>query len=256
LRQIKPSALRLAIISDIHEDIGSLKKIIGKIERLGYDQLVCLGDIAGFSVPHYTYRKTRNAHECLSILREKNCMIVPGNHDYHSAQVIPVNSAIFDFPDNWYELDYQQRKESGKNEIWLHEEDNLDPLYTSEDIEYIRSLPEYFTLNHKGSNILFSHYAYPNLSGFKKGFYTRPEEFRPHFEFMEKHDCSISFTGHAHIRGAYTVSQGHFKHHRYKTISLKNFPICIGISSITKHENRSGFCKFDLERSILQVIKC
>ena len=61
--------------------------------------------------------------------------------------MIPKNSAVFDFPDNWYDLDYQQRSELGKNEIWLHEEDDLNPLYTIEDIEFLRSLPEYYILN-------------------------------------------------------------------------------------------------------------
>ena len=103
--------------------------------------------ITGFSVPFYKYRKTRNAHECLSLLREKNSIIIPGNHDFHAGQMIPKNSAVFDFPDNWYDLDYQQRSELGKNEIWLHEEDDLNPLYTIEDIEFLRSLPEYYILN-------------------------------------------------------------------------------------------------------------
>lgn len=247
--------MRLAIISDIHEDILSLKKIISKIEKSGYDQLICLGDISGFSVPYYKYIKTRNAHECLSLLREKNSIIIPGNHDFHAGQMIPKNSAVFDFPGNWYDLDYQQRSELGKNEIWLHEEDDLNPLYTREDIEFLRSLPEYYVLNYNGFNILFSHYVYPNLAGFKKAFYFHEAEFKPHFEFMENHDCRISFTGHTHIKGFYTVSRGHFKKYRYKNLSLKTFPICIGIHPVTNHNNRSGFCKFDTERSMLQAIR-
>ncbi len=246
----------LAIISDIHEDIQSLKKIIGKIERSGIDQLICLGDISGFSIPHYKYGKTRNAHECLSLLRERNSVIVPGNHDYHAAQMTPKNSEVFDFPGNWYDLDYRQRAELGKNEIWLHEEDNLDPFYTAEDIDFLKSLPETYVLNNPSVNILFSHYIYPNLFGFKKGFYSHGSEFKPHFEFMENYDCSISFTGHTHIRGIYTVAHGRFRHHRYKNLSLKRFPVCIGIPPITKHKNRRGFCKFDLENFALQTIRC
>jgi len=248
--------LRLAIISDIHEDIFSLKKILRKIEKSGYDELICLGDISGFSVPFYKYRKTRNAHECLSLLREKNSIIIPGNHDFHAAQMIPNNSAVFDFPGNWYDLDILQQSELAKDEIWLHEENDLNPLYTTEDIEFLRSLTEYYVLKNTGLNILFSHYTYPNLSGFKKAFYFHEAEFKPHFQFMENHDCSISFTGHTHIKGLYTVSQGRFIHYRYKTIRLKRFPICIGIPPVTKQNNRSGFCKFDTERFMLQVIRC
>ena len=252
----KNSAMRLAIISDIHEDIISLRRVIGKIEKLGVDQIICLGDISGFSIPFYKYWKTRDAHECLSLLREKNSIIVPGNHDYHAAQMIPKNSAVFDFPDNWYDLDFRQRSGLSKNEIWLHEQDDLNPLYTLEDIEFLRSLPEYYVLNNTRTKILFSHYAYPNLSGFKKSFYSHGAEFKPHFEFMENLDCSISFTGHAHTRGLYTVSQGHFKHLRHKYLRMRKFPICIGIPPVAKQKNCCGFCKFDLEDYTLQLIRC
>jgi len=248
--------LRLAIISDIHEDILSLKKIISKIEKSGYDQLICLGDISGFSIPYYKYRKTRNAHECLSLLREKNCLLIPGNHDFHAAQKIPKNSAVFDFPENWYDLDTRQQSVLAGDEIWLHEEGDLKPLYTPEDREYLRSLPEYDVLKHNGMNILFSHYVYPNLSGFKKGFYFHGADFTPHFEFMKNQDCNLSFTGHAHIRGFYSVAEGQFRHHRYKNLSLKSFPVCIGIPPVTKHNNRRGFCRFDMEKSLLQTVRC
>ncbi|OQX96978.1 MAG: hypothetical protein B6I20_13645 [Bacteroidetes bacterium 4572_117] len=44
--------MKYAIISDIHEDIKSLVKVIGQIETIGADKLVCLGDITGFSAYH------------------------------------------------------------------------------------------------------------------------------------------------------------------------------------------------------------
>jgi len=113
--------LRIAIISDIHEDIITLRKIISRIQKKGYDKLICLGDISGFSLPFYKYLETRNAHECLKLLRETCDIIIPGNHDYHAAQRIPEISAIFDFPSNWYELDFRKKSELVNGEIWLHE---------------------------------------------------------------------------------------------------------------------------------------
>lgn len=247
--------MRLAIISDIHEDIHNLRKVIAGIERTGYDQLICLGDISGFSLPYYKYHKTRNAHECLSLLREKCGIIVPGNHDFHAARRIPEHSAVFGFPSDWYELDFGQRSGLVNGEIWLHEMDDLDPLYRSEDIEFLRSLPEYHILKTPGGNILFSHYAYPNLSGFRKGFYVQEEEFRPHFEFMKEKNCEIGFTGHAHVRGFYTVSPGVFRHYNCRKLKLDTFPVCIGIHPVTSHKKRSGFCIFDTDSYHLQAIK-
>ena len=252
--KIKP--VRLALISDIHEDILSLRKVLQKIEKTGFDYLICLGDISGFSAPYYKYRKTRDAHGCLSLLREKCDMILPGNHDFHAARMIPEHSAVFDFPLNWSEMDFREKQKLANNEIWLHEENELNPLYSEEDIQFLRSLPEYSMFRIPACDILLSHYAYPNLSGFKKGFYTWEAEFEPHFEFMQSHECCISFTGHAHVRGYYAVTKDKFRHFNHKKHRLKNFPVCIGIPPATSHKNRTGFCIFDTESMSVRGIGC
>lgn len=248
--------MRLALISDIHEDITNLKKILNKTKKTGYDLLICLGDISGFSAPFYKYQDTRNAHECLSLIREKCDIILPGNHDFHAARRIPEESDIFNFPDNWYEMEFKEKLKLTDGQIWLHEIDDLDPLYSNGDIEFLQSLPEYHILKTSVCNILFSHYAFPNLSGFKKGFYIQEREFSRHFEFMNEKDCTLSFTGHAHVRGIYTVTRHQFRHFRYRKLQIKEFPVCIGIHPVTRHKKRSGFCIFDVEQSVLQAVKC
>lgn len=248
--------MRIAIISDIHEDIRNLQKIFAKIEKTAYDQLICLGDISGYSIAHYNYRIERNAHACLSELRERSCIILPGNHDFQAAEMIPKHSAIFNFPANWYDLDSEQQTVLGKGEIWLKEEDELVPNYKENDIEYLRSLPEYYVQKGSEYDILFSHYIYPNLSGLKKGFYTRGNEFGQHFKWMEDLGCVISFSGHAHVRGYYSVSNGHFNHHQYRRSHLNKLPVCIGIPPVTRNKKRSGFCIFDVDKSDLRVIRC
>ena len=249
--------MRIAIISDIHEDILNLRKIIKRIDRAGYDRLVCLGDISGFSVPFYRYVKTRSAHDCLSLLRERGAIIVPGNHDYHAAKRLPLHSPAFDFPADWYDMEYSQRKTLAQNQIWLHEEDELDPLYTRDDLEYLQTLPEYHVMKDADERgILFSHYVWPNMAGFVKSFYTEPKEFKPHFEFMAERGCSISFTGHAHVRGCYKAFPRYFAYYRYGRRRLNAFPVCVGIPPATRHKNRSGFCIFDAGGSLLRVVRC
>lgn len=247
--------MRLAIISDIHEDIISLKKILNRIAQEGVDHLVCLGDISGYSTPHYTYHATRNAHDCLSVLRENHAIILPGNHDFHASKRIPVESDIYNFPDNWYKLDYRDKQELTGGEVWIHELDDLDPLYTKSDIEFLGSLPEYRVLETGTRRILLSHYVFPNLSGFKKDFYMQEKDFLSHFDFMREKQCEISFTGHAHVRGIYTVTNRHFRYYRYKSLMVSEFPVCIGIMPVTRQLRRSGFCIFDSDKSVLKAVK-
>ena len=249
--------MRIAIISDIHEDSESLRRVLRQIEKSGCDRLVCLGDISGFSVPFYTYHEFRHAHDCLSLLRENSAIIVPGNHDYHAARRVPEHSPAFGFPVDWYDLEYSERKTLSNSKVWLHEENDLDPLYTNEDIQYLRALPEYYVMNDAGQRgILFSHYVWPNPSGFVKSFYSAPQEFEPHFGFMAERGCTISFTGHAHVRGCYMAIPRYFRYYRYGRRRLNAFPVCVGIPPVTRHKNRSGFCIFDAERSLLRVLRC
>lgn len=217
--------------------------------------MVCLGDISGFSLPFYKYTNSRNAHECIALLRETCDVVLPGNHDFFAARRIPENSEIFDFPSNWYELDFRKRSELVNGDIWLHEIDDLDPLYHKEDIEFLNSLPEYYVMETERGNILFSHYIFPNLSGFKKGFYIEEKDFRKHFDLMKKKECLVAFTGHAHVRGFYVVNHHILKHYRYRKLKLNGYPACVGIPPVTRHKNRSGFCIFDTKSFEIQTIK-
>ena len=81
-------------------------------------------------------------------------------------------------------------------ETWQHELD-LDPGYSKDDILFLSTLPAFEIFQTPDLSILFSHYVYPNLSGFVKGFYTEEKEFQEHFAFMQERECSLCFTGHA-----------------------------------------------------------
>ncbi len=229
--------MRLAILSDIHEDYENLLKIVGKAEARGFDKLICLGDISGFSLPYYTYEDSRNAPACLALLREKCDIIIAGNHDLHAAGKSP-----------------ELPEEMKDQETWQHEHD-LDPGYSEEDISFLSTLPAFEVLKTPDLNILFSHYVYPNLSGFVKGFYYEAREFREHFAFMLERECSLCFTGHAHPGGFYRVKPDGFKLYRYRGIKIRSFPAVIGIPPVTRHEHRSSLCIFDTDSLRLKVLR-
>jgi predicted phosphodiesterase len=249
--------MKFALITDIHEDIVNLEEAFRKIEKNAVDEVICLGDISGFSAPHYNYLRTRNAHECLSLIR-KNCKyIVIGNHDMHAAHILPKNCTFFDYPDNWYSLDYHQRHRLGSNVLWLHEEYDLNPLYKEEDLKFLKTLPETLIVEEAGFNILLSHYVYPNITGLKKEFYTYGDEFKQHFDFMDSKNCQLSFTGHSHIKGFFAAYNNHFKTYKYRRteIPFSEGPVCIGIPPVTSNGRKSGIAVFDTDSRFFQVIR-
>jgi predicted phosphodiesterase len=247
--------MRLAIISDIHEDLFSLQAALRAIDKFRCEEIICLGDISGYTVPYYDYLQSRNAHECLSLIRENCRTVILGNHDIHAASIIPKHCNFFDFPDNWYQLNYHQRHKMANNTLWLHEENDLDPLYKDDDLDYLRSLPEYSVIEADRYRILFTHYVYPNISGLKKEFYTYRDEFSQHFQYMNNMTCSISFTGHTHIRGFFAATPKKYKQYRYKRYKLNDEPVCFGIPPITNLNKRNGFCIFDTDNASIKVIK-
>ena len=64
--------MRYAIISDLHANIDAVKETFARIDGLGVDTVVCLGDVVGYNA---------NPNECVEILAERDILTVLGNHD-------------------------------------------------------------------------------------------------------------------------------------------------------------------------------
>ncbi len=66
----------MAVISDIHGNFPALQAVLREIEKCGCEQIVSLGDVAGYYC---------QINECIELLRQKNIPNVMGNHDYYLA---------------------------------------------------------------------------------------------------------------------------------------------------------------------------
>ena len=243
--------VRLAIISDIHEDYPSLKECHSKIRKLGYDRLICLGDISGFSEQYYSYPESRNARGCLQLVREACDLVIPGNHDLHATGRIPSHSRIFDFPEQWYEIGFAERENISEGSIWLHEDD-MNPGYDEEELKYLTGRPEFEVLDCDGYSILLSHYIFPNLSGFLKKFYDRAPEFTDHFAFMKERECILGITGHTHSAGGYLVYKNRIRYHNRRNTVPPELPAIIGVPAITRQGTTQRFTIFDTESLVIR----
>ncbi len=245
--------MRYAIIADIHEDIVNLKRALNKINKLNCDEIICLGDISGFSVPHYQYFDTRNAHECLRLVKENCSVIIAGNHDLHAAKKIPSVKTSFTFPQSWYEMDYREREQLSKGQVWLYDHDELNPLYTKDDITFLNTLPEYHVIKTKELNIFLSHFIYPNLSGVKNTFISDGTEFDQHIKFMTDQQCEIAFAGHRHYAGLYLASNHSIVKKRFNSKYKPKKNDCILVPPIAGNRIGKGFCIFDSESNLIQT---
>lgn len=68
--------MRYGIISDVHSNIEALQAVLTELDSMSVDQLICLGDIVGYGP---------NPNECCSMLLERGCVSIAGNHDEAAA---------------------------------------------------------------------------------------------------------------------------------------------------------------------------
>ncbi|MCF8373794.1 MAG: metallophosphoesterase [Bacteroidales bacterium] len=247
--------MRIAIVTDIHEDIVSLRLAFRKIEKLRADKIVCLGDISGFSVPHYQHHNTRSAHESLKMIREHCDTIILGNHDLNAIKRVPEFSPEFEYPKNWFDLDYFEKRDSSRGQVWLYEENELPPRYSKDDIAFLSSKKEMEIFETNSLSILFSHFAYPNLTGSGQEFYFDPIDFEGHFNFMQEKNCQVAITGHAHPNGLLFFTRDTMINNGFRKRKLPDEAVCVIAPSISKNGFQNGFLIFDTDKFEVEAVR-
>ena len=248
--------MKIAIISDIHEDLVNLQKALTIIEKNKCDEIYFLGDLVGFAGLFYDYGDTKNANECIRLIRTNCTLAIAGNHDLYIAKRFPEFFKKNNYPTNWYELSYQERRDISKNKIWLYEEED-DPILTQENMEFMKKIPQYKVMEIDNKKYLFSHYYEPDISGVSKFFPTKKADFSQHFDFMSKNNCQVSFTAHGHVQGYKIILPKKISIKNFGKKKLKNTSQIINCPAIATNEYKdSGFVIFDtinFEITVLQL---
>lgn len=245
--------MKIGIISDIHEDIHGLARALGMLWKKGCDEIICLGDIAGFSVLHYDFEKTRDASECLRLIRSKCSLILPGNHDLHACRKIPFSNPGFEYPPGWYDMDINRRRQLSSGKVWLYEDEDPGSNLTEDDKNFISNLPEYAIREIEGTRILFSHYLFPDLTGSSTSLLPDGSLVNSHLEFMESENCSLAFFGHSHAEGLWLIRKDKYEIKKRLRDPLKKGNAVIGVPCLAKGKNRPGISIYDTTKAIIKT---
>lgn len=108
----------IAIISDIHGNYPALKAVVEDIHRHGCNQIISLGDVAGY----YCF-----INECIDLCKEQGIVNILGNHDYYLTSGIGCPRS---YSANVC-LEYQAKVITPENMKWLH---NSEPFIDIADI--------------------------------------------------------------------------------------------------------------------------
>lgn len=246
--------MKIGFVSDIHEDIISLKKALKEIEKQGCDEIVCLGDIIGFNVPDLGYLDKRNAKACIDIVKSNCKYVVAGNHDLYFIERIPEFNGGFEYPKNWYKMDYDERKLLASDQVWLNEEIEMNPLIGEKHMSYLRNIPEFVIPDFENKEIFLSHYLYPDFSGSHQQYYHNFGPVKPHLLKIEEHNCKIGFSGHKHIEGIIISKGNDQQFYPFGQYQLSNELQWIVGPCIANGKKANGFMIFDTNEFQLDVI--
>lgn len=161
------------------------------------------------------------------------------------------------FPDNWYSLSFKERKEKSSGSAWLYD-DELPSNLIGDDLDYIRSLPEFLRVNILGVRLLFSHFVVPDLTGSSTTFPRNIKDLSQHFVFMMQNECPISFSGHIHAESMMLAYENRKKIYEKNVILLLISILPFVVSSQNKDPKFgiefSGFVKTDTFYDTRQTI--
>ncbi len=244
----------LGFISDIHEDIVSLKRALTILDREQCDRIVCLGDITGFSPLYYPYALTRDANACIELVRQNCSVVVTGNHDLFSAGLVPRNNAGIQYPDNWFAIDLADRMNLTNGQIWLYESE-VPPTLTRENQDYLRSLPEAAAITVDGIRILLSHFLYPDVTGSLRKRLDDVCDYREHFWYMRKNSYNLSFAGHMHKEGFELVNGFGHREHGFRKKKIPAAASLIGLPAVAGGRTKNGTAVFNTDNFEFKAIR-
>lgn len=246
--------MKIGFISDIHEDIVMLKQTVSILEKMQIDEIVCLGDIVGYSVPFYSYMRERDANKVVDLVRAVCSAVVIGNHDLFAIKKIPANRSFFDYPENWYGLDFSDRQVRASERLYVYENNELPTLLTSKNLEYIKNLPEHVVKNCGDHCILFTHYAFPDCTGSSIWSPKTSDDLRTHFNFMKRENCLYSFSGNDHIEGMEIFTPDTKINVTFETVNLPNDKVWVHGPPIARGTTHNGFMVYDSSKKELMAV--
>jgi diadenosine tetraphosphatase ApaH/serine/threonine PP2A family protein phosphatase len=211
--------VRYAILSDIHGNLDALEAVLSSARERDIEHVVCLGDIVGYGP---------QPGECLRLIKNHNCTVVAGNHDFAVAERI--DSSNF----NVY---------AREATLWTREQ------LSSDEIEFLSELPLVAELD--GFTAVHGTLHTPELFDYIQTSYDA------HLSMQEMRQ-PLCVIGHSHVPIAFVQDEAISYHlEPMVTISAHSKTI-VNVGSVGQPRDcdpRSSFAIYDSDRHQIERIR-
>ncbi len=143
--------IKIGVITDIHNNLTALKKVMGKLTQLKCDKTVCCGDIIGIGpYPEETVQY---------MMQIPNLIAVRGNHEKYLLEGMPS-----EFPN-----EERMGIEEVKHHKWEHS------LLSKESVDFLEKLPYRKDVEYEGYKLSVMHHCM-DYDGHYINYKTNPSE--------------------------------------------------------------------------------
>lgn len=206
------------IIGDIHSNYEALTAVVDELHKEHVDKVLCIGDIVGYAA---------EPARCIDLIRELNCTIVAGNHDY---------AVVGKFPLTYFNPDAKTTV------LWTIEQ--LSDDYK----DFLKNLP----LVKEENNIVLVHASLNHPEFFD--YITTGIDAQLTLDILK---ASICFYGHTHIPVAFLLKKGILHMERGPVIDLRNVDkAIINVGSVGQPRDwdlRSSFAIYNTEKKTVEI---
>jgi len=158
------------VLGDIHGNREALAAALERLDALGVDRLLCVGDLVGYNA---------DPEDCVRMLRERNALSIAGNHDL-------IGTGLLGF-------------ERCSNKA-MHSLKRTRRILGAGTAQYLRSLPSHLVLE---DTFVLTHGGVRDVQQYM----TRPRHFLENAALLERDfpGIRICFFGHTHEQRVFEV---------------------------------------------------
>lgn len=206
------------VIGDVHSNYEALTAVVNELREDRVDKILCTGDIIGYAAEPI---------KCIDLIRELNCIVVAGNHDY---------AAVGKFPADYFHNDARAAI------LWTAK------YLTAEYVEFLKNLPLVIELN----DITLVHASLNHPEFFD--YITTGVDAQLNLDILRTQIC---FYGHSHVPLAIFGENGSLRVDRGGVFDLNNVEkALINVGSVGQPRDwdiRASYAIYDDEKKVAQI---